>query len=95
MKVSDYEDLISSLVKQFMTVVKKETIIDATNAIKGLQITDGGDVESLTRPGDVVFDEVYQKYKSMGGGVAKIFAKQAIRPIVESNPGLTIPDELR
>lgn len=95
MKVPEYEDLISSLVKKFMTVIKKETIIEAANAVKGLQITDDGDVASLTRDGDVVFDEVYQKYKAMGGGVAKIFAKQAIKSVVESNPGLAIPDELR
>jgi ribosomal protein L17 len=95
MTVSDYEDLISSLVKKFMTVVKKETIIEAANAIEGLQVNDSGDVVSLTRPGSVVFEEIYQKYKSMGGGVARIFAKQAIKQIIESNPGLTIPDELR
>jgi hypothetical protein len=93
--VSDYETLISSLVKKFMTVVKKETIIDAANAIEGLQVSDGGDVVSLGRGGDAVFDELYQKYKAMGGGVAKIFAKQAIKPIIEANPGLSIPDELR
>jgi hypothetical protein len=94
-KVTEYEDLISSLVKKFMTVVKKETIIDATNAIEGIQITEDGNVASLTRDGDVVFDEIYQKYKAMGGGVATIFAKQAIKPVIESNPGLTVPDELR
>lgn len=93
--MSDYEDLVASIIKKFMTVVKKETIIDAANAIDGLQVNGNGDVMSLDRPGDAVFDELYQKYKSMGGGVAKIFAKQAIKPIIESNPGLTIPDELR
>jgi len=87
--------LISSLVKKFMTVVKKETIIDAANSIAGLQVSDGGDVTSLGRDGAEVFDELYQKYKAMGGGVAKIFAKQAIKPIIETNPGLSIPDELR
>ncbi len=93
--MADYEDLISALVKKFMVVVKKETIIDATNAVEGLQVSDNGDVTSLTRPGGVVFAELYEKYKSMGGGVAKIFAKQAVKPLIESNPGLTVPDELR
>ena len=93
--MSDYEDLISALVKKFMVVVRKETIIEAANTIEGLQVSDIGDVTSLTRPGGPAFEELYEKYKSMGGGVAKIFAKQAIKPIIESNPGLTVPDELR
>ena len=93
--MADYEELISSLVKKFMVVVKKETIIDAANAIEGLQVSPTGDVMSLTRPGGVVFAELYNKYKLMGGGVAKIFAKQAVKPILEINPGLNVPDELR
>jgi hypothetical protein len=95
MKVADYEELISSLVKKFMVVVKKETIIDAANRIEGLQVSDRGDVTSLTRPGGIVFEELYNKYKLMGGGVARIFAKQAVKPILEINPGLKVPEELR
>jgi uncharacterized membrane protein len=93
--VADYEDLISATVKKFMTVVRKETIIGVANSIDGLQVDDNGNVVALTRAGSAVFEEVYLKYKSMGGGVAKIFAKQAIKPIIESNPGLAIPDELK
>jgi hypothetical protein len=93
--VADYEDLISAMIKKFMTVVQRETIIDVANTIEGLQVDNRGNVVSLTRAGGAVFEELYKKYKAMGGGAARIFAKQAIKSIIESNPGLTVPDELR
>lgn len=83
------------MVKKFMTVVRKETIIDVANSIDGIQVDDDGNVLALTRDGSEIFDDLYQKYRSIGGGVAKVFTKQAIRPIMDSNPGLTVPDELR
>lgn len=93
--MADYEDLISAVIKKFMTVVRKEIIIDVANNIEGLQVDDDGNVAALTGDGSAIFDELYDRYKSMGGTIAKIFAKQAIEPIIESNPELKVTDELK
>jgi hypothetical protein len=91
----DYNDLISAVIKKFMTVVKKETIIKVANGVDGLQVDDYGNIVNLSRDGEAVFADLYQRLKEIGGGVAKIFAKQAVGPIIAADPGLSVPDELR
>ena len=91
----DYNDLITAMIRKFMTLIKKETTIEIANRIDGLKVDEDGNILSLTRDGELVFAELYQRFKEIGGGVAKIFARQVTAPIVASNPGLLVPEELR
>lgn len=91
----DYDHLITAMIKKFMTLIQKETTIEVANSIDGLEVDEDGNVVSLNREGSEVFADLYRRFKMIGGGVAKIFARQVTAPIVASNPGLSVPEELR
>jgi hypothetical protein len=91
----DYNELITAMIRKFMTLIKKETTIEIANSIDGLEVDDAGNVISLTRDGSEVFAELYRRFKEIGGGIAKIFARQVTAPIAAANPGLFVPEELR
>ncbi len=90
-----YKELIEKVVKEEKKIVKKVAITTANKKVEGLKVDDDGNVLELSENGEKVFEHLYNSYKELGFGTAKIIIKKAIKPVLEDNPDLKVPEELR
>lgn len=87
-----YNEIVTATVKAVSVVVGPVAVMLA-NQIPGLTVS----AYKSTIEGDPlkVIDELLETYKKIIGPVALTLAKHAARAILETNPGLKLPGQLR
>lgn len=89
-----YRELIERMIKEERKVVKDVALKEVTK-MDGIVIDEEGNVKELSEDGCEMFRKIYRRYRELGFGTVKIIIKKAIDPVLESNPELEIPEELR
>lgn len=89
-----YVELIEKMIKEEKRIVKDVAIKEARD-IQGVIVDDEGNVLELEEDGSEVFKNIYHRYRELGFGTVKLVIKKAISPILEENPELDVPEELR
>jgi len=93
MKKEVYEQIIIAIVNQTNQIIGPVAIMQANN-IKGLKVTAAGDVGIMGNPIEKI-KKLIKAYEILIGPVATTIAKKGIQQILEKNPKLKIPKELR
>lgn len=88
-----YKELIERVVKEEKKIVG-EVAVKTARDLDGVVVDEEGNVIELTENGFEVFRTLYEKYKELGFGTAKIIIKKAIEPVLEKYPDIKIPEEL-
>ena len=87
-----YEKLTKAIIDETNTIVGPVAIMQA-NTVKGLKVSTV-EVHITANPPKVISDLI-NAYKTIIGSVAVTLAKKAAEPILEKNPKLKIPNELK
>ena len=87
-----YEKLVKAIIDQTKSIIGPVAIMQA-NTVKGLEAT----TTKARITGDPlkVISNLINAYKTIIGGVAITLAKKAAKSIIEKNPKLKVPKELR
>jgi len=93
MKDIIYEKVIIAIVNQTAQIIGPVAIMQANN-IKGLKVTAAGDISLQGNPVKKI-GLLVKAYDVLIGPVARTIAKKGIQKILEKNPGLKIPKELK
>lgn len=88
-----YKKIINSIVKGITAIIGPVAIVQANN-VKGLSVTATGNVDIK---GDAVkkIEQLVKAYEVLIGPVAITIAKRAVKPFLEKNKGLKVPEKLR
>mgnify|MGYP006297081171 CR=1 FL=1 len=89
-----YRELIESMIKEERRVVK-DVALKEVREMEGIVIDEDGNIVELSEDGREVFTRIYRRYKELGFGTVRIVIKKAIEPVLEKNPDLEVPEELR
>lgn len=87
-----YEELAKVIIDETKSIIVPVAIVQA-NTVKGLKTTTAK-VQIKNTPIKVISDLI-NAYKTIIGDVAFTLAKKAAKPILEKNPKLKVPDELK
>ncbi|RLI95255.1 MAG: hypothetical protein DRO90_00665 [Candidatus Altiarchaeales archaeon] len=90
----DYEDLMTAIIKMQMRVIGEGIAIHLAKSVEGLEITHDGVVVSYIGDPVKILEELVKIYKKVEKNVAITLAIHAIRPLLEKNPELRIPEIL-
>ena len=87
-----YEKLVKAIIDQTKSIIGPVAIMQA-NTVKGLEAT----TTKARITGDPlkVISNLINAYKTIIGSVAITLAKKAAKSIIEKNPKLKVPKELR
>ena len=89
--MTDYTRLMSAIIKKEMSIMGKDFALKVARNVPGLVIDDAGNVKSVGTKAQLRL--LVAQYKSVSGGLAVMFAKKAIEPLLSGDEDL--PDELK
>ncbi|MBU2561170.1 MAG: hypothetical protein KKD17_02650 [Nanoarchaeota archaeon] len=89
--MSDYTLLIRGIIEQMETIIGPVAMAQARQ-VEGLEI--GKKIAIKGDPQKAIHD-LLDRYKSLMGPVAITIAKKGAKQVLEKNPGLKVPAELR
>ena len=87
-----YEKLAKAIIEEIKDVIGPVAIVQA-NTVKGLKASTRK--IQITRDPTKVISELVDAYKTIIGDVAITIAKKGAKSILEKNPKLKVPKELR
>lgn len=89
--MSDYSEIIESIIENMKNVIGPVAITQA-NEIEGLKVNEEIIIKGYPQK---IIKNLVEKYKSLMGPVALTLVRKAAKPILEKNPRLKVPEELK
>jgi hypothetical protein len=90
-----YEEMLTEIIKVQARIIGHGLALHLARDVKGMVINEEGRVVSFGGDPVSVMREVVQRYRKVERDVAITLAKKAIKPLLDGNPDLEIPAELK
>ena len=88
--MASYDELMTAVVKRQVAIIGQKIAINKAKEVKGITVDDSGNVSGGNK---AKLESLVEKYKGIAGGVAVLFAKKAIKPLLSGKEDL--PDTLK
>ena len=88
--MASYDELMTAVVKKQITIIGEKIALKQAQKVSGIKVDASGNVSGGNK---AKLEALVDKYKEIAGGVAIIFAKKAIKPLLSGKEDL--PSELK
>ena len=88
--MATYDELMTAIIKKEISIVGREVALRIARSVPGIKVDDDGNVTDGTK---AKLRSLANAYKELSGGIAFVFAKKAIAPILTGKEDL--PEELK
>jgi len=88
--MASYDEMMTEIVKKQISIIGEEIALKQARTVPGIKVDDKGNVSGGSK---AKMKSLVDVYKEIAGGVAVIFAKKAIKPLLTGKEDL--PEELK
>jgi hypothetical protein len=88
--MATYDELMTAIVKKQISIIGEKVALKMAIEVPGLKVDSSGNVAGGNKS---KLEALVDKYKEIAGGVAVLFAKKAIKPLLSGKEDL--PDDLK
>lgn len=89
--MATYAELMTAIIKKQISIIGEKIALQLARKVFGLKVSDDGTVTAGASKEALA--DLLEQYKAIAGGVAVMFAKRAIEPILSGKEDL--PEELK
>jgi hypothetical protein len=88
--MATYDELMTAIIKKQISIIGEKVALKMATEVIGIKVDNSGNV---TGGNKAKLESLVDKYKEIAGGVAVLFAKKAIKPLLSGKEDL--PNDLR